>query len=588
MINQKPDNICASDFLYKIFHPYRWYLCGWISVSMAWALDLSLRPYILSLITNHVSDKLTGIASSITMPVLLYSVATITSSIIIARLYNLVSLQSSTKIKKNISELLLNYIVKNPNELMQNKLTGSITSRINDLVVGVPAIASNIIDGLFYNSIAQVGTIITVSQVSYQFSIIIFLWISIVLSITLLSFKTSKKLSSATYDEWSRVSGRMVNILSNIMSIRFFTIRKHETSKFLLALDQASELEELKNNFFLKIYNFQALVFVAVQLFCLWILVAGTKTGITKAGDFSLILVVNCSIADSLYNISKAYLAFSDNIGKISQGLTLTSAPIKIDEEETKTNKLVAHSGLIVFEKVQFNYKGTTQYLYEKKLKIESGEKVALIGHAGNGKSTLINLLLGVFKLKSGEILIDSQNIKNVSQDSIASAVAIIPQDPPFFHGSIKENIRYAKKDATDEEIITAAKKALAHDFIINLKNGYNSSFGTEGVKLTLPEKRLLSITRAFLKDSPIIVLDGIVNGFDIETESEIQKNFWGLTKDKTVIIIAKRLNYIVSVNKILVFEQGKIIQEGTHSELMHDEHGSYKLIWDAQNKTFF
>ena len=221
--------------------------------------------------------------------------------------------------------------------------------------------------------------------------------------------------------------------------------------------------------------------------------------------------------------------------------------------------------------------------LFEKEsVSIEAGQKVGLVGYSGSGKSTFVNLILRLYDVKNGSILIDDQDIKNVTQSSLRNSIAMIPQDPSLFHRSLMENIRYGSMSATDEDVVLAAKKAHAHEFISALPQKYDSLVGDKGVKLSGGQRQRIAIARATLKNAPILILDEATSQLDSVTENLIQESLLELMKNKTTIVIAHRLSTLLHMDRILVFDKGKIVEDGTHSELFAKS-GLYKHLWDAQ-----
>ena len=244
--------------------------------------------------------------------------------------------------------------------------------------------------------------------------------------------------------------------------------------------------------------------------------------------------------------------------------------------------------GQITFDNVQFHYKGTEPLFQNKSIEINAGQKVGLVGYSGGGKSTFVNLILRLYDVTDGAIMIDGQDIRDVNQDSLRENIAMIPQDPSLFHRSLMENILYGRIDASDEEVIEAAKKAHAHEFITMLPQGYDSLVGERGIKLSGGQRQRIAIARAILKNAPILILDEATSQLDSVTESLIQESLWELmqgqtdTSGKTTIVIAHRLSTLLDMDRILVFDKGKIVEDGTHSKLLAKA-ALYKSLWDAQ-----
>lgn len=243
-----------------------------------------------------------------------------------------------------------------------------------------------------------------------------------------------------------------------------------------------------------------------------------------------------------------------------------------------------SRSDLIEFDNVDFKYSATGNMIYQgMSVKIAAGEKLALVGPSGSGKSTFVKLLQRLYNVTDGRILIDGQDISKVTLESLRQTISLVPQDPILFHRSLSENIAYGKPDATEEEIIAAAKQSFAHDFIATLPKGYDTLVGERGIKLSGGERQRVAIARAILADSPILILDEATSSLDSISEHYIQKGLEALMKGRTTITIAHRLSTIQQADRILVFDQGKIVEQGSHSELMKNPDSHYKKLFEMQ-----
>jgi len=272
---------------------------------------------------------------------------------------------------------------------------------------------------------------------------------------------------------------------------------------------------------------------------------------------------------------------FNQALGKCKQSLSALIVPHEIKDKENALSLQVS-KGQITFSDVEFFYKETKPLFQNKSVMIEGSQKVGLVGYSGSGKTTFVNLILRLFEVTKGSILIDEQNIRDVSQDSLHEKIALIPQDPTLFHRTLMENIRYGQVTATDAEVIEAAKKAHAHEFIQKLPQGYDSLVGERGVKLSGGQRQRIAIARAILKNAPILILDEATSQLDSVTEGYIQESLWELMQGTTTIVVAHRLSTLLHMDRILVFDAGKIVEDGTHSELI-EKNGLYKTLWSTQ-----
>ncbi|WCR53121.1 MAG: Putative multidrug export ATP-binding/permease protein [Wolbachia endosymbiont of Ctenocephalides orientis wCori] len=318
-----------------------------------------------------------------------------------------------------------------------------------------------------------------------------------------------------------------------------------------------------------------------MQAFNLYFLIKGRQQGTITVGDFALVMGINTSIVGFLWVLTRNLARFIRLWEKITEGL---QAILVIPEIQDKlgAQPLIMQKGEIKFDKVHFQYKGTESIFQNKSITIKPGQKVGLVGYSGGGKSTFVNLILRLYDMISRRILIDGQDICDVTQDSLRENIGMIPQDPSLFHRTLMENIRYGKVDASDDELIEAAKRAHAHEFISKLPQGYDSLVGERGVKLSGGQRQRIAIARAILKNAPILILYEATSQLDSITEINIQKSLWKLMQNKTTIVIAHRLSTLLHMDRILVFDQGRIVEDGTHLKLL-DKNGMYKTLWDAQ-----
>lgn len=282
--------------------------------------------------------------------------------------------------------------------------------------------------------------------------------------------------------------------------------------------------------------------------------------------------------------------ALFENIGVVIDGMSMLSKPHTVTDTRA-ARQLNANTGKIEFEHIRFHYGKDGGVIDDLTLKIASGEKIGLVGRSGAGKTTLTNVLLRFYDLESGRILVDDQDIANVSQDSLRANVGVVTQDTSLLHRSIRDNIGYSRPQATDTDIIRAAKRANAWEFIQDLEDqqgrkGLDAFVGERGVKLSGGQRQRVAIARVFLKDAPILVLDEATSALDSEVEAAIQENLFALMEGKTVIAIAHRLSTIAEMDRLIVLEAGRIVQTGTHSELVQAS-GLYADLWSRQSGGF-
>jgi ATP-binding cassette subfamily B multidrug efflux pump len=279
-----------------------------------------------------------------------------------------------------------------------------------------------------------------------------------------------------------------------------------------------------------------------------------------------------------------------EHIGTVIDGMNSLATPQSVqDVEDAKSLEVL--KGEINFKSVNFNFDTKMSLIEDLNLSIKAGEKVGLVGRSGAGKSTLINLLMRFYDLESGQIIIDDMDIKSVTQESLRANIGMVTQDTSLLHRSVKDNIIYGKPHATEQELIKACEQAQAHEFILQLNDpkggsGYEALVGERGVKLSGGQRQRIAIARVLLKDAPILLLDEATSALDSEVEAAIQQHLQQLMKNKTVIAIAHRLSTIAAMDRLIVLDQGKIIEQGTHSELLRNN-GVYAQLWAHQSGDF-
>ncbi len=376
----------------------------------------------------------------------------------------------------------------------------------------------------------------------------------------------------------SRIGGALSDSISSNPTVKSFGAEAREEARIADVTDMWRRAANRTWNRFTDIWLFHNVILVALQAGLTGLLLRLWARGEATAGDVAFAITSFMLMTGYLRNIG-------DNIRMTQKGLDdaedvarySTMAPQVVDAPDAKAFR--SDLGEIVFDRVVFRYKSAETPLYDNfTLRIAPGERVALVGPTGAGKSTFVKLIQRLYDVDSGQILVDGQDIARVTQGSLRRAIAVVPQDPALFHRQLGENIAYARPDATQDEIVLAAKRARAHDFISKLPQGYRTLVGERGVKLSGGERQRVAIARAFLADAPILVLDEATSSLDVETERQVQAAMEELMVGRTTIVIAHRLSTIRGADRILVFEDGRIVEEGKHADLVR-KGGAYARL---------
>lgn len=406
-------------------------------------------------------------------------------------------------------------------------------------------------------------------------------WFLIYLLIIQFFIKRKIKLDILNSESDSKVTGVLSDMITNILNLKIFSSNNKEYKNWGNVLDFNNKARLKSWNF----SNLQLLVqgyFLAIlQIGIIYISIKMWLSGNISTGTVVLVQIYIGSLFDTLWNLSRSVGKFVTDLSNAKEMVDILDTPRDILDPENPEN-LRIKNGAIEFKHVNFEYVEDNEVFTNFNLSIKAGEKIGLVGHSGSGKSTITKMLLRFIDIKEGEILIDGQNIKNITQDDLRSTISYVPQDPILFHRSIGENIGYSKENATQEEIVASSKKAHADEFISKLSKGYDTLVGERGIKLSGGERQRVAIARAMLKNSPILVLDEATSSLDSISEVYIQESLNELMKGKTAIVIAHRLSTIAKMDRIIVLDKGMILEQGTHQVLL-DKGGMYTKLWDHQ-----
>ncbi len=542
-----------------------------------------MNAYLLKIIidsTISTGDHLELLIPTLLMPGMLYVGVQVMMNVIFS-IYRYFHLLFYPKAMSDIAGTMHHYLTGHSYRYFSEHFSGSLSKKILDLCMGFESLVQIMVHNLIPKTLSIIGSSIILYFVQPYFGALLFIWAIIYIGISYMMSKGSEKLSYAMSEAGNNMNGKLVDSIVNVMSAKLFANAKHEEGILFGSIDNLMAKDRKLQWYLLKANILQGILIAILIFLMLSALIYARIEKMVTIGDFALILTLSSAIANNIYNMGEQILGFAKMAGNCRQSLNMIVEPHEI-KDEPDAKALIVSKGKIVFEKVQFHYQGSEQLFDNKTVSIEPGQKVGLVGHSGSGKSTFVNLILRLFEVNQGRILIDDQDVKKVTQSSLRKNIGMIPQDPSLFHRSLLDNIGYAKVDATKEEIIAAARQAHADEFISALAQGYDALVGERGVKLSGGQRQRIAIARAFLKNAPILILDEATSQLDSLTEQYIQDSLWTLMQNKTTIVVAHRLSTLLHMDRILVFEKGKIIEDGTHAALLA-QNGHYAQLWKAQ-----
>jgi ATP-binding cassette subfamily B protein len=576
-------NRAALSFLSNSVKPFKFYLGLHFFVIIYGAIDISLWPYVSKVLVDKLSTAPRDqIILEVWPTALLLVILTILPGLV-HRICDYSWAKVTPLIKKKIISESMSYVMGHSHSFFQNNFSGALSSKIRDLFTITPKLLNVIIYGFIKVGLCVIVAFFTLLTVHKYFAFGLIIWAGLFIFMAIRAAKLTNRMSLGIAAQQTRIMGNIVDSLSNINNIKLFANSDFESKRIATFQNKYSRLFERRGIFLVKFFTLHGLTFSLYFSGCVALLIWLYAQNLVTLGDFLMIFTINNWIIKDMWNVTNQMQIFLEDLGTVDQALGILKEPLKIKDG---SNELQVTKGEITFENVKFSYSGDQPIFTEKSVTIYPGQKVGLVGHSGSGKSTFVNLILRLFDVDGGRILIDGQDISQTTLNSLHRAIGTIPQDPSLFHRSLFENIAYGSENAaqtsTRQEAIEAAKKAHAHKFIEKLPGGYSSLVGERGIKLSGGQRQRISIARAFLKNAPILILDEATSQLDSITENLIQESLKNLMLNKTTLVIAHRLSTLEIMDRILVFDRGKIIEDGTHEELMR-MNGTYKRLWSAQ-----
>lgn len=473
------------------------------------------------------------------------------------------------------------YLIGHSYNFFTSNFAGSLTHRVSKYARAFETIFDAIMLQFFPTFLFVCGAVVVLFVRNHALGLALGIWTIIFVAFQIYVSKLRQPVRAARAEADTKIIGALSDSISNHPTIMLFSGARHEHGLFnsVVRIWREATLRSWLSDAY--IWAGIGIFIIIIEVGLLWGATVYWGRGLLDIGDFVLIQAYLMTTFDRLVGINRDLRRFFDALADSSEMVYILEQPHGVPDV-SGAKPLQVSRAEISFKAVRFSFHADKQILKDINLQIKSREKVGLVGPSGAGKSTITKLLLRMFDIQGGSIEIDRQNIAKATQDSLRDAISFVPQEPVLFHRSLMENIRYGRRSATDEEVIESAKKAHCHEFISTLPGGYGSFVGERGVKLSGGERQRVAIARAILKDAPILLLDEATSSLDSESEALIQDALEILMKDKTVVVIAHRLSTIMKMDRIVVLENGNIIAEGTHRELLEDK-GLYRKLWQIQ-----
>ncbi|MDF3066166.1 MAG: transporter ATP-binding protein [Polyangiaceae bacterium] len=548
------------------------------------ALCGALLPQVLGRIIGTITRAgAEGVAlAAVTRSVVLFAVLC-GAELVFGRIGSAVQLRLAPRQRQYVARALFRYLHRHSHRFLTENFAGALAHRISETSHGVNQVMFATLTEFWPMSIVITVANVLLLRASPWLGAFTTTWSIAFIAASLYLARRTQPLSSAASRARSRTAGAVVDSVTNHATVRLFARLEHERER--LADAQSRELTTvLRANLAMeqvRLFQFSASAVLkgGTVVLAVWL----WERGQLRVGDFVMAVSLSLLVIGEVRNLSRRFLELFEALGNVSEGVSTIFKPHELADHSGALDHEIGR-GSIEFSNVDFRYAEGANVFSGLSLTIPAGQRVGLVGLSGSGKSTFVSLLLRLYDPQAGTIRIDGHDLRSMTQDSLHRQVGLIPQDPTLFHRTLRENIRYGRTGASDQEVEQAARRAHAHEFIAAMPEQYDAMVGERGVKLSGGQRQRIAIARVMLKDAPLLVLDEATASLDSLTELAIQSALDDAMEGKTVVVIAHRLSTIAHLDRILVFSRGCVIEDGTHQELLAKS-GGYAELWAAQSK---
>lgn len=541
-----------------------------------------LVPYAVKAIMDGVANPVPGVPlmQHLEQPIMLL-IGLNLAEIIFSRSSGAVLISFGPKLRKQTAQLLFSYLQFHSPRYFSEHFAGALAHRISETAMSLNHALWAVICDFWPIAITFSVSIILLFEVHPNLGLFVGVWIAIYIVISYWLATRCQPYAQNYASVRSHVNGKIVDAVSNILNAKLFA--RLDFERGYLNTFMAHEVNTAHTTFWYmeRVRWFQFIAAAALKIGTIYYALVLWDRGLIGVGDFTMSVGLALLIIGDARNLSRRFLEFFEYVGNIANGVDTIIKPHEITDRPSAPALRIS-KGKIEFRGVCFGYEPGCPVFSDLNVTIDSGQRVGLVGFSGSGKSTFVSLILRNYETQSGRICIDGTDIAEVTLDSLHRQVSLIPQDPSLFHRSLKDNIGYGRLEAEDHEIIEAARLAHADEFIESMPQGYDALVGERGVKLSGGQRQRIAVARVILKDAPILILDEATSSLDSITEKTIQENLDRIMGRKTVIAIAHRLSTIAHLDRILVFDRGRIVEDGSHDELLNRQ-GYYYRLWSMQ-----
>ena len=544
-------------------------------------------PYALSRIIHTVTASAPTGASAmpdwngaLRAPLTLFVVLCV-GELISGRIAGAIQVRLGPRQRQNVTRHIYHYLQLHSHRFMTNNFAGALAHRISETSLGVSQIMWSIITEFWPLAIVLSVAVGLLLNAYLWLGVLVGVWAVVFIAISYRMAMHGQGHARHAAAARSETTGKVVDSVSNADSVRLFARLRFEREHLELFLRRELAAITLSNNYAERVRWFQfgaaALLKIGTLLYAL-LLWQQQKIGVA---DFVMAVSLSLMIINEGRNLARRFLEFFEYVGNVANGVQAIVQPHElIDLPHAQSHRV--GGGAIEFRDVWFAHAGGRPLFEGLNVTIPAGEHVGLVGTSGSGKSTFVSLILRTIDPQRGSIHVDGVDLRDFTQEALHEQLSLIPQEPSLFHRTLRENIRYGRLEASDDEVESAARRAHAHEFIMQAPQGYEAMVGERGIKLSGGQRQRIAIARVILKGAPVLILDEATSSLDSITEQAIQETLQDVMRKKTVIVVAHRLSTIAHLDRILVFEHGRIVEQGSHAELLQKK-GMYARLWQAQ-----
>src|SRR5690348_4500877 len=570
-------------FICHFISRYKWWYLAMVVFETVNSTCGILIPYATGQVIKGVTqahEHSQALVDSLRGPVWLFIALSI-GEVIFSRAGGRCQIILGPRQRQTVTRALYAYLQHHSHRYLSNDFAGSLAHRISETSLGVSQTLWTVIFD-FYPMAIVFGVSIGILGHAYPgLAELVAVWSACFVAISFWLAIRARPFAVAASAARSETTGKVVDAVTNLTSTRLFARLGYEREYLDTQLHKELRAVRQSNGYSERVRWFQYTAAALLKIAVLYYALELWGRGAITVAEFVVACTTALLIINEARNLSRRFLEFFEYVGNVANGVHIIIKPHEIVDQPQAVAATIER-GRIEFQNVTFGYTPDRAIFRDLSVTIPAGQRVGLVGFSGSGKSTFVSLILRLYDVQSGGILIDGMDIRDMTQESLHQQLSLIPQDPNLFHRTLMENIRYGRLEATEEEVIEAARKAHAHDFVMQIRDKYDSLVGERGVKLSGGQRQRIAIARVVVKNAPILILDEATSSLDSITEQAIQETLGDVMKGKTVIVVAHRLSTIAHLDRILVFDQGAIVEDGSHAELLARK-GAYQRLWSRQ-----